>query len=113
MDNIKILLISYNNATKELIECLDNDDFDNLDALLDKRQEIIESIKELNYTNEEFASIAVELDLLEWEKRLNTIMEEKMNDARKELKKAVSGRSISNAYSKSFNVDPVFFNKKI
>jgi hypothetical protein len=113
MDNLKELLSSYKEITSELLECLSNADYGGLDALLSRRGEIVDSIKVLDYTREEFADACKSLDIMRLEKNLNSMMKERLEDTKKELKKAASGRNINNAYNRSYSVEPLYFNKKI
>jgi hypothetical protein len=113
MDGLQKVLLSYKETTLKLIDCLKNTDYDGLDALFNKRGELIEEVKKLDYTQQEFIDACSSLNIMKLESDLNGMMKEKLQDTRNEIKKAASGRSINNAYNKSYSVEPIFFNKKI
>lgn len=114
MDNLELKkeLKVYNSDTLKLIESLEKEDYDSLDGLLDKRQQTIDKISELNYTKEEFREIAEELQMPMYEKNLLDLMIKKREETKNELKKIASSKNASNVYNKKI-LSYSIFNKRI
>jgi hypothetical protein len=106
-------LIVYNKITLELIHSVEKENYDILDELFQNRQTTINSINNLSYSKDMFTSICENIGIVENEKKLNEIMNIKRQAAREELGKMSGRRTAHKSYNKNFNVDSLFFNKKI
>lgn len=113
MNKLYDLLLVYKDITIKMIICLEKDAFDDLDELFDKRQSVIEEIKSISYTQEEFKALEDTIKINEFQDKMNILMNEKMNSLRGELKKAQVTRSVNRNYTSGGYVDSIYFNKKI
>lgn len=110
---LKEALMEYRTHTIELIECLENEDYDKLELLLNKRQDNINKMSSLEYTSMDFSYCCVELDMLKLQQRLAVLMNEKRAKLKKEMGQYSTAKHAANNYITSFNVDSLFLNKKI
>lgn len=106
-------LISYKNVTCCIIKSLENEEYDNLENLFSDRQEIIDKINLLKYEGEKFKKISEELELIKTEIYLGELLKSKKEFVSNEIRKMSANRNASRSYNKKFNVDSIFFNKKI
>ncbi|MBI6872724.1 flagellar protein FliT [Clostridium aciditolerans] len=115
MENVELKsqLEVYNSDTLKLIESLEKKDYDNLESLLNKRQQTIDNISKLDYTKQEFSEVAEELKILEHQKRLSDLMIRKRDDVKEELNKISSAKNASNMYNKKIYSNSRIFNKTI
>ncbi|KOA21042.1 hypothetical protein CLHOM_06300 [Clostridium homopropionicum DSM 5847] len=111
--DLREALTKYKNYTLQIIESSEMEDYDPISELLNKRQIVIETIGEMDYTIEEFSVIANELQIMFFEKRLNDVVIEKKNKLRIKLDKLLENKNANKTYNKKFYVDALFFNKKI
>lgn len=111
--NLKASLINFVAITKEIIEHIKNDEYEKLDSLLRKRQDIIDLINKNGCDQEQFRKISFELMLQETEASLNELMNKKHDFLIKELKKIASSRKVNSSYNPKGYVDSLYFNKKL
>lgn len=113
MEELKKLLIDYKKCSLDILNSLENEEFEILNNRFDKRLNIIEKIKDMNYSNDEFIRYCNEFDI----QKLENEIEEKMNIKRLELLGKMKNISVAhdanNSYNKLYNSAPCFFNKKI
>lgn len=93
------LLNQYKNKTIEIINCLENDKYD-LKSLISEREEVINKIKSLEYTQEEFKIISYSLGLYDLEQRMISLISIKKNIAKENLDKAVKKDKVNSTYNK-------------
>ncbi|KRQ85984.1 hypothetical protein ABG79_02212 [Caloramator mitchellensis] len=105
-------LIEFREKTKELIDILQREDFDNLNEIISQRQEIIDSIKAINYSMEEFIKLSIALNLSELDDQLNKLMNAKIEKTRTELKSIKNNRQVAQYYDLE-RTDSILINKKI
>lgn len=115
MENIELKkqLETYNADTLKLIESLEKEDFDALEGLLNKRQQTIDRISKLDYTEQEFSETAEELQILVYQKKLSEIMLKRRESVRKEINKISNAKNASNMYNKGIYSNSRIFNKTI
>jgi nucleoside-triphosphatase THEP1 len=111
--NLNDALSKYKECTIKLIQFLEKEHYDYIDNAMDDRQKIIDEIGLLNYSDEEFKKIAMELKLVENEKKLTEIMLEKKDKAKEELVNFKKSNNVNKSYNKMLNAGSVFVNKKI
>lgn len=104
------ILVQYKNFSLEILKALKEDDFDNVDALLDKRQEIIDIL--INNDKNQLKKIIGELNLLELETKVQNLLNEKSHFLREQLKSINEKKSAAKAYSNKETLDSIFLNKK-
>lgn len=110
---LKTQLNEYKNCTVKIIEILEKEDFESIDNVIKDRDLIIKSIKEINYTKEEFTSIGIELQLMRLEKKLNEIINEKRADIKNKIDKMYIAKNANKNYNKNMYSSAVIFSKKI
>lgn len=106
-------LQSYKQITINMIECLEKEDIEELESLLDKRQYIIDIIDKLDYTKDEFISIYNELGIQRLQEKCNDIAKTKLMEAKSQFIKMSDSLNINKTYYNNSSVDSIFVNKKI
>jgi hypothetical protein len=106
-------LNQYKNVTIDLISCVESEDYDSIDRLIENREVLIKDINNLTYQKEDFERICNDLLLLSCQDKLNKLMESKMNSIKQKQKKLTLSINVNNNYTKSGYVDSLFFSKKI
>jgi hypothetical protein len=105
-------LKKYLDITKEIIESINCEDYESLNILAESRKLIINNIKILKFSKQEFKEIANELDLKKYEDEMNKKLEEKQIDLKHKIESIKNKRKVSISYSK-LNISPMIFSKKI
>ncbi|KYH34805.1 hypothetical protein CLTEP_12700 [Clostridium tepidiprofundi DSM 19306] len=96
---LKVMLQQYKELTLKCIDAVNEKEFDNLLCYLDKRQELIENISDMSYSNKEFKYICIHLDILELDKKLKEmVVREKL-----EIKSRINGLTRSKKAYSSYN----------
>ena len=110
--DIKDELLKFKNISEEILVSIGKDEIDKINPLLEKRQEIIDSINQNGYDSEVFRAVSNELKLPEIEKELNEKMTLKKAEIAKKIK-AISNKSkVTNVYNK-IKINSIIFSKKI
>lgn len=110
---LKQSLEEFKTITIGLIEIIEKDDFEALEGLLLNRQQKIDEMDKMTYSKEEFTTLCSEYQILRLQERLTTLMNEKRFEVRNEINKLTDMKSANKSYNKRFNVDSIYFNKKI
>ncbi|WP_125152133.1 flagellar protein FliT [Clostridium rectalis] len=113
MCKLEKYLNTFKLATIDMIETIENEDYNSLESLMEKRENIIDKIDKLFYKKEDFIKICNEIELLKWDKLLNDAMVEKKQQIKKEIAKVNINRNATNNYNKKFYRNSVIFSKKI
>ncbi len=103
----------YKQITFNMMYCLENYKLDELDDLFSRRQQIIDSLKNINYTKEEGEAVLQKLDLRKLESEIKDLADKKKLDLSSEMRKFFQGRKASNAYRGRGATASMYFNKKI
>lgn len=111
--NLKVNLELYKELTLELIDSVEKDMLDDLDMLIQKRQNVINAVEQLTYDGESFNEISIELNLMVLQKKLTELMNEKKNEIKSKIEKLGENKIANKSYNKRFAVDSIYFNKKI
>lgn len=106
-------LKQYMELTVKLINEVEGYNFENLDLLLQNREEVIERIKAIRYTEEEFKIACKAYNLVLLEKKLNDLIHKSKIELKNEIDKFSESKSANKGYNKKFSVDSLYFNKKI
>lgn len=112
-NELRKLLQDYKDYTLNLIYNLEKDEIDNLEELLNKRQETIDEISNTKYTMEEFREITEDLGILICQKKLSELMIEKRNEAKEEMNKIAHVKNANYSYNRRLYGSARVFNKKI
>ncbi|WPC41075.1 flagellar protein FliT [Clostridium sp. JS66] len=110
---LETLLNEYREYTLKLINIVEAETYDDIEGLLEKRENIINQINGNEHTKDEFSEIAKKLQILFLQKKLTDLMHEKKVKIRNELDLIAKNKFARNSYNKKFSVDPLFFNKKM
>ena len=121
MDNLKckdqntleVALTDYRAITIKLIESLENDDYDSLEGLINQRQKLINTMSDMDYSKDEFKTQCSKLEIVMLQHKLDSLMVNKRNNLRQEMDNLSAAKNANRNYTKGFNVDSFFFNKKI
>ncbi|MFT8313948.1 MAG: flagellar protein FliT [Clostridium sp.] len=113
MNTLKQYLDDYKIVTIDIINNLYCGKLDKIDEFMQKRQNILDAIGNLNCSKKEFNSISNEIELADIEKRLKDVMTEKKEKLRTEMEKISVSRNANNSYNKSLYGKTVIFSKKI
>lgn len=112
-EKLKAHLNRYGMITKNIIDTLQKDEFDDLNELFLERQQVIENINMLNYSSDEFKILCSDYEILVLEEELQKILNEKKNYVRTQIDKLSGYKNAKNNYTKKFSLDSIYFNKKI
>ncbi|MCR1933680.1 flagellar protein FliT [Clostridium tepidum] len=112
MEELRKKLIKFREITLNIIDSLENEDYDSPEKLLEEREIIIKEINNLHYQREEFKKINNELELLIIEKKLQSLMIEKKAQIKIKLKKTLDKKEANKNYSiKQFNTQSILNTK--
>lgn len=113
MEKLRESLMNFQRLTAALINILKLEDYDAIDEVLNEREEIINTVRTLNYNSKDFKRISSELRLSELETVLNKLLNEKRQFVRDQMNKLKTSKMANNNYQRSFKPDSMFFSKKI
>lgn len=103
----------FKEITTEIINCLEAEDYNSLDEMINKRQALIDEIDKDTYDTELFKQLCTEYDIVKLNSKVNSIMTEKINNVKSEIKKISLQKNVNSNYNINTAVDSIFFNKKI
>lgn len=112
-EELKGKLVQFKEVTLQIRQSLEEEEFDNLQSLLELRQSVINQMDELSYTSEEFQVFCNELGIIELQKDIEKTFSEKRTKVLKEMHQFSASKVANKNYNKSFTMDSFFFNKKI
>lgn len=113
MLDIKATLSKYKDDTLSLINCLESENYDALEGLMNDRQTLIDTMNSSDFDKEQFAKLCREYDIVKLDSKLHDIMSSKMDLIKKEIKKIELNKNLNSNYNMKMSVDSIFFNKKI
>jgi len=105
MELLKDCLEKYKDITAQLLASVENDDFDGLQAHLNNRQKIIDTINQYNYTQQEFQQICKELQLEKLEERIQLLMENKRNELKGHIQEVSANKNARKIAYKEKNIE--------
>lgn len=112
MSSLREMLSSYKDLTDKLILSIEEESEESFLELIEVKQNLIDSINQIGYDPKLFGEVSKELGLLEQDKKLQHIIEEKKLYIKEEIKKINDNKNASSAYNntyRGFNI----INKKI
>jgi hypothetical protein len=116
MSELKSLLLEYKNINDKLINILSqplkDSNYENIQPLLNEKEQIINSINILKYTNEEFSTISKELNIPSSEELLNKLFIEKKELIKEKLIALKQSKAANNEYHSNFYRNIYFINDK-
>lgn len=111
--SLKEHLNFYKDTTKQIIDNLNSDSFDDIAEAINKRQNILDSIGKLKYTKEEINSICEELQIFEIDKKVNDLIKSKQEQLKDNIQKDHTIKNANNTYHKNLYSKAMIFSKKI
>lgn len=111
-NSLKCSLKECRELTLQLIQCVEKEEYDSLEALLKDRQNLLDKMNLMQYSQEEFRSNCEEFQIVQLQNELAALMNEKKNRIRLEMDKLAANRIASKNYRKGFAVDSIFLNKR-
>jgi hypothetical protein len=111
-DQLREELGNFKEITMELIDSLNNEAYDELDVLFNKRQESINAMENLEYSKQEFAIICEESNITKLQQELTVLLEEKKSVLKSKIDKFSEQKNANKSYNNKFSVDSIYFNKK-
>lgn len=97
--SLKEYLLRYKEITLEAIECLKKDEIEEVETLIHNRENLIEDMKKIQYSKEQFKNICSEYNLVEHEKELFNTMNEKKVEVKRKIDESIKGRNVKNQYN--------------
>lgn len=101
----------YRKCTIELIKCLEKEDYDSLEYFLNKRQQILDELSNLDYTKEQFTKVSAELQLLTYHEKLSALMLEKRDKVKEDINRLSKSRNANNMYNRNMYGAKIFSKK--
>lgn len=109
--NLEEALTQYKDTTLSLIQFVEKEHYDYIENALNNRQKIIDEVNLMNYTNDQFKEIAIELKLYELEKQLAKIMGEKKDKIKEKMLELKKSQNVNNAYRHGIEKSYIFSKK--
>lgn len=113
MDLLKIHCDKYIEITKKIIKFLQEDNLEKSTDLVEEREKLIDDIKSLNYTSEEFIEAFHNKELIDLENKCVSLIKEKLQYAKEKLGELKTSKTVNNNYNKYGNKSFAFLNKKV
>lgn len=113
MEDLRDALIKFRNISLELNICLESEDYERVNSLLDERGNLILCIEEIQYDKKEFVDICNELKITELDKKLNSDTVNKHKELKHNLDNISVNRTANKSYTNSLQSQAGILNKKI
>ena len=105
MDNVNL----YKEITLEIIKCLKEDNIDNLEALFEKRENILEEEK----NNKNFKESMIEIGIIDLDKTIKDLLHQNMIKTKLEIQKHKLSTVTNNCYMNNNQQKINIFNAKV
>lgn len=99
------------NVTCKLIDKLQQDDYDALENLIDKRQELLNTLENMDYTKEQYCDAVEEFQIINFQQNLSKIMVEKKHKLKEKVDNISKKKVLTKGYSN--HIGASIFSKKI
>lgn len=109
---LKEELMNYKNITAKAIEALNEEKYEEIEPLLNKREEIMERLKSMNFNPEQFKDSCDEINLIQIENELNELLKNKRDEVKFKFESTSKNRQANDSYNKITN-SALIFSKKI
>jgi hypothetical protein len=96
----------YRTLTLEIMDKIKKDE--EIDSLISKRDEILEALKERDFSKEEIIEIGNSLKLLELEEELEALVIKERAEIKKQIESLKKGRQANSNYNRIENKSRVF-----
>lgn len=108
---LKSYLEYFKECTIEMIEDLERDDLDNFEVALNNRQQIIEKINDVNFSQSEFKEICEQLDIITLNNELNKRTKEEKDKLQQKMLRLKKSQSANTVYHSNINKSNIFSKK--
>lgn len=113
IDELNSSLKRFRDISIDLKSCIENEDYNSMGILLNRRQEIIDGLSLIDYKKEDFIKVCDKYGIIQLQNEVKNLMDEKKVKVRSEIEKMKSSQNANKNYVKKFAADSIFFNKKI
>lgn len=103
-------ILNYKEITVKIIKAIKTEKYEELMLLLDKREKVIENLKQID--TKQFKIFCDEFDLIKLENELDELLSFKRNDIKFKLDAITKNMQASSSYNKMTD-SPLIFSKKI
>lgn len=110
---LKEKLIKFNDITKKIIECLQNEEIHKINDYLIQRQNLINDINNIDYEKEDFRDLCNELNCIQFDCELKNYAVKKRYELKNKLTKIKVNDSANKTYNKNLLKHKNFFSTKI
>lgn len=108
--DLKLSLENYRNITIELIEKVKKGE--DLNTLFQKREDLIENIRNINFEKEEFQVLAKSFEIMELDEELQKLINSEKEKIKEKIRFLKITREARMKYENT-QFKPTFFNKKV
>lgn len=112
-EKLEIYSDEYAHITSEIINFLGQDNLEEAEKLVQKREELIENIKSLKYIREEFVESFNNKEIIELENKCSSLIKEKLQNTKEKLRELKTSKMANENYSKYGNKNFTFLNKMV
>ena len=112
-DKLRNVLAQYREYTVTLIQDLEKGNSDNLQELIEKRQQALDSLANGNYVKDEIAELFKELSLQQLHDKVIKLMESELDVIRNKVRNLSKSKTANNVYNKNVYGGANVFSKKI
>lgn len=113
MEEYKKIFIEFRDKSNEIVEALENEDYDKLNADLSEREKILACIEAKNFGEDIFKKMDEELNIKDTETKIKALLNEKMNNVRGEIQRLQLTGKANNSYNKGFYDGNKIFSKRV
>jgi hypothetical protein len=103
----------YKQVTFNIMYCIENEKFDEIDKLFKRRQSIIDLLSSIDYTKEESNEVVLKLELKKLEYDIKNTANKKKIDISSKIKSFLNNKHANIAYNSGNSGNSLYFNKKI
>ena len=111
--DLRTLFDGLTQETLSFIKSLEEDKYDDLALIAARRQNIIDDMQTLKFTKGEFGTLYSEFGLEEKQQKLDLLFQVKRDEIKNGIADLLKIKNAKQNYAKHFDVDSLFFNKKI
>jgi len=110
---LKIYLERFRECSLNIIDIVEKEAYEELEGKIEERQRIIDSINELNYSDEDTSQFFQDIELITLSEKINNIINNKKAMLKAQIEENAAKKNASNNYNKSFNNNFHVFSKKV
>lgn len=111
-ENIRKTLTQYRDCTLQIIDILEKDDFESLEELIQKRQQVVDEVTKTTCMKEEMKLIYEELRLQQLQEKLKELMFKKIALAKDQFKEIAKKKTANNVYNRTGYIGANIFSFK-